>query len=260
MNEREKILRYYRASGDEDIAARLLNLADVVLRNRKYKVSEFLDPFEYSVAETIAKQYALSLKADGGYTSAERVKVAFMDQDFPGTIEFEITALSVSWDSRYYSLSHRDVLGALMSLSIKREVFGDIIMSKESCQIIADKAMLSFIIEHLVQIGSAPVSIEEIECTTILPREEKVKEVRTTVPSLRLDVVAASGFGTSRTKMTEDIKNEKVKVNWQDTKNPSLAIKQGDILSMRGRGRVEISEILGQTKKGRLSVVLKRFI
>ena len=57
MSEREKILRYYRGSGDGDLAARLLELAETALRNRKYKVSEFLDPYGYSIAETIGAHY-----------------------------------------------------------------------------------------------------------------------------------------------------------------------------------------------------------
>lgn len=260
MSQREKILRYYRASGDGDLAASLLDLADNVLRNRKYKVSEFLDPFGFSVAETIAQQYGLALKAEGGYHGAERVKIAFVDKDFPGRVEFDIKAIGVSWDSRYYHLTHRDVLGSLMGLSIKREVLGDIVMGKEGCQIIVDKSMFEFISCNLVKIGAAIISVTEIHLATILPREEKIKEIKTTVPSLRLDVVAAAGFGTSRTKMTSEINAEKIKINWQDTANPSLAVKKGDIISMRGRGRVEVCEVIGQTKKGRISIVLKRFM
>lgn len=260
MSQREKILRYYRASGDGDLAAKLLELAEFVLRNRKYKVSDFLDPFGFSVAETIAQQYGLELKADGGYPGAERVKVAFVDHDFPGKVDFEMNAIGVSWDARYYHISHRDVLGALMGLSIKREVLGDIIMGKDSCQIVVDKAMAVFISENLIKVGSAMVCSTAIDPAAISPREEKMKEIKATVPSLRLDAVAAAGFGTSRTKMTGEIHAEKVKINWQDTHNPSGTVKEGDIISMRGRGRVEVCEIVGQTKKGRVSIVLKRFI
>jgi RNA-binding protein YlmH len=94
----------------------------------------------------------------------------------------------------------------------------------------------------------------------IAPREERIKEIRTTIASLRLDVVAAAGFGTSRSRMAEEIAADKVKVNWQDAKGASQAIKPGDVISMRGRGRVEVCEVLGQTKKGRTSILLKRFI
>lgn len=261
MSAREKILRYYRASGEEDLAARLLDLAEQALRNRKYKTSEFLDPFGYSIAETIQAHYErIVLSSYGGYSRAERLKVAFSDCDFPASPDFNIIVLSTDWDTRYYQLNHRDVLGALMGVGIKREMIGDIIMQSAGCQIIMDASIGSFVIDNLQTIGAAPVQLKQIPAEEIITREEKVKEIRATVASLRLDAVAAAGFGTSRTKMAEDITSGKLKVNWQEVKSPSQSVKLNDILSMRGRGRVEISDIIGQTKKGRTSLLLKRFI
>jgi RNA-binding protein YlmH len=51
-----------------------------------------------------------------------------------------------------------------------------------------------------------------------------------------------------------------VKVNWKDAKNAAQAINEGDVISFRGRGRVEVEEVRGVTKKGRLSIQLKRYI
>ena len=99
-----------------------------------------------------------------------------------------------------------------------------------------------------------------MELDEIPPREQKVKEIRTTVASMRLDVIAAAGFGTSRSKMANEIDVDKVKVNWKDVKSSSQAIKEGDIISIRGRGRVEVAEVRGTTKKGRINLVLRRFI
>lgn len=261
MSEREKILRYYRASGDEDSAARLLDLGESAIRYRRYKVSDFLDPYLYSIAETIAAHYdRLQLLAFGGYHGAERVKAAFVDPDFPGKVDFTISALRISWDSRYYHLSHRDVLGALLGIGLKREIIGDLIMIQSGCQVILDATMVAFVLQNLTTVGSAPVSVTEFSPEEIAAREEKIKEIKTTVASMRLDVIAAAGFGTSRTKMADEIMADKVKINWQSIKNSAQTLKPGDVISMRGRGRVEVCDVLGQTKKGRLSVFLKRFI
>ncbi|HHV71507.1 MAG TPA: RNA-binding protein, partial [Clostridia bacterium] len=61
-------------------------------------------------------------------------------------------------------------------------------------------------------------------------------------------------------KMVEQIKGEKVKVNWKTVINPSFQLKEGDVLSVRGRGRVVLEAVLGETKKGRKSVLLKRYV
>jgi RNA-binding protein YlmH len=261
MSERDKILRYYKASGDAELAARLVDLAENVLKSRKYKISEFLDPYGFSIAETVAAHYErLILESDGGFHGAERIKVAFVGEDFLGKLDFGLAALDVNVDVRYYQLSHRDVLGAVLGLGLKREMVGDIIMGGSGCQIVCDQSMVEYISRNLVKIGSAPVVIEPLALIEIAPKEERVKEIRTTVASLRLDAVAAAGFGTSRTKMTSEIIADKVKVNWKDSKNAAQPVKSGDIFSMRGRGRVEVCEVFGQTKKGRFSVLLKRFI
>jgi RNA-binding protein YlmH len=72
MGDREKIIRYYQASGEGELAAKLLDLAEAALRNRKYKVTEFLDPYGYSIAETIGAHYdRLKIVSSGGYDGAE---------------------------------------------------------------------------------------------------------------------------------------------------------------------------------------------
>lgn len=261
MSEREKILRYYQASGEGDLAARLLDLAEAALRNRKYKVSEFLDPYGYSIAETIGAHYdRLELSSNGGYNGAERVKAIFVNEEFRGTPDAAIAGLSAAWDDRYYQITHRDVLGSLMGLGIKREIIGDIIMCGQGCQIIVDSSLVNFIMQNFNKVGAAAITVSQFNLADIIPREEKIKEIKTTVASLRLDVIAAAGFGTSRSRMSEEVAAGKLKVNWQEAKNSAQSIRANDIISMRGRGRVEVCEILGQTKKGRISILLKRFM
>ena len=263
MSEREKILRYYKADGEGDLAAHLLDIVENVVKSKKYKVSSFLDQYGFTIAETVAAHYKdTALLSSGGYDGAERLKAAFVHKDFlelSQSINFSMCVLSATWDWRYYQLSHRDVLGALIGQGIKRELLGDIVVSQGTCQIILDEQIKEYMISNLTSIGKAPVTVEEISLEEILPKEEKVKEVRATVASLRLDSVAAAGFGTSRSKMADAIAVSRLKVNFKETVNASQSVKAGDIISMRGRGRLEICEIPGQTKKGRYSVILKRY-
>ena len=110
MADREKILRYFRAGGDEQLAAKLLDLAEGANKSRKYRVSEFLDPHAYNVAEIIVANFEnIKLESYGGFQNAERVKVAFIAEDFYGTPDYGITCFLAGWDKRYYDLSHRDI-------------------------------------------------------------------------------------------------------------------------------------------------------
>lgn len=261
MADREKILRYFKAGGDEQLAAKLLDLADGANKSRKFRVSEFLDPHAYNVAEIIAANFDnIKIESDGGFANAERVKAAYIAEDFYGTPDFGMTYFQANWDKRYYDISHRDVLGALMGTGCKREAIGDIVFVPEGAQFVVEKTLANYLMSNLTSIGSAPVSVSEITKEELYQKEEKVKIINATVADLRLDAVAAAGYGVSRSRMAEEIKALNVKVNWQEAKKPAQSVVVGDIISFRGRGRVEVAEVRGTTKKGRTSITLKRFI
>lgn len=261
MADREKILRYFKASGDEQLAAKLIDLAEGANKTRKFRVSEFLDPHSYNVAEIVAANFDnIKIEACGGFNNAERVKAAFIADDFYGKPDYGIVCFLAAWDKRYYDLSHRDVLGAFMGSGCKREALGDIVFVPEGAQFVADKALAPYIRSNLTQIGAAPVSLTEIAMSDLLQKEEKVKVINATVADLRLDAVAAAGYGVSRSRMSDEIKALNVKLNWKEAKKAAQTVAEGDIISFRGRGRVEVAEVRGTTKKGRISITLKRYI
>ena len=127
-------------------------------------------------------------------------------------------------------------------------------------QFVVEKTLVNYLTSNLTQIGAAPVSLTAITPEDLLQKEEKVKVINATVADLRLDAVAAAGYGVSRSRMADEIKSLNVKVNWKEAKKAAQPVVEGDTISFRGRGRVEVAEIRGTTKKGRISVVLKRFI
>lgn len=261
MADREKIIRYYRGTEGAELVARLLDLAEIVARNRKFQLSEFLDPYGYTVAETVVASFNhIDLIADGGYQGAERQRVIFVHKDFLGKPDFSLEVIKAVWNDKFYSLSHRDVLGSVMGLGVKRELIGDILVKDDYAKIIVDKAMARFIEQNFTKIASASISVQFCSLEEIEPREEKCKEIKSTVASLRIDSIASSGFGSSRSKITDDIAADKLKLNWQLVKSGSKMVKEGDVLSMRGRGRIEVVQIFGTTKKGRISILLRRYI
>ena len=257
---KDKIIRFYKGSEAEESVVRMVDLAYQSLKNRKYKLTGFLSPFEQEVAGTVANSIGdINVDFDGGYVGAERQRVAFCHKEFAGTPAFEIAVIKAEWNGEFARLSHRDVLGSILSLGIERECVGDIIATKESAKILVDKKMTDYFTTNLTQIGGTKVKTVIDELTSIAAKEERFKEIRATVASLRVDSIAAAGFGMSRSKAAADIAADKVKLNWQSVKNASQSIKEGDILSMRGRGRLEVTEIRGFTKKGRTGVLLKRY-
>ncbi len=261
MKNRDRIIRYYKGSDNGELAARLIDLADSVAKGRPYAVSEFVTPGAVQIGETIqASANGIELRVFGGYQGAERVKLAFVQAEYGGTIDYGIVACRVSWDARYRLLSHRDVLGSLMGLGIDRSCFGDIIMAEDGAVILADGPLLTYLKQNFLKIAMVHVTVDEMDLSLIAPKEEKVKEIKTTVASMRLDAIASSGFGISRTKAAEAIKGDRVQVNWQPAKGPSQEIQEGDVISLRGKGRMEMVAITGTSRKGRIGVLLRRYM
>ncbi len=261
MADREKIIRFYKGTEGEAIVIKLIDAIEAVNKTHKFRATDFLDPYGCEIAETIAAHYSdISVNFYGGYIGAERQCASFVHEDFMGTPIYNISVIKASWNDKFYRLSHRDVLGALMGLGIKREQIGDLLITMGSVKIICTSKMADFICANLTQIGAANVSCETESLDSIAPREERCKEITSTVASLRIDSIAAAGFGSSRSKMITNIDTDKLKLNWQSVKNASQTVKEGDIISIRGRGRLEVAEIRGKTKKGRTVVLLKRYI
>ncbi len=257
---RDKIIRYYKGTEGESAAVKLVDFAAQAIKNRKCKLTGFLSPFEQEMAGVIANSLGeLNVDFYGGYRGAERQRAAFCHTEFQGTPNFEIAVIKAEWNGEFARLGHRDVLGSILSLGVDREHIGDIIATKDFARLLVDKKMCDYFTANLTQIGGTTVKTSVDELENITPKDERTKEIRATVASLRIDSIAAAGFGMSRSKAVQEIGAEKIKLNWQTVKNASQAIKAGDVLSMRGRGRLEVAEIRGLTKKGRVGVLLKRF-
>ena len=158
------------------------------------------------------------MESDGGFANAERSRIAFVAEDFYSTPDFGLVCYLVSWDKRYYTLGHRDILGAFMGMGCEREIMGDIVLVPEGAQFVADKSFANYIESNLCQIGAAHVSLQQIGREELKEKEEKVKIISATVAALRLDAVAAAGYGISRSRMAEEIKSQNVKLNWKEAK------------------------------------------
>ncbi|MFZ5631583.1 MAG: RNA-binding protein [Bacillota bacterium] len=202
----------------------------------------------------------LACRSDGGYSGAERKRVVicpdYMDPENAGS---GLAFLSITGSFYASRPGHRDFLGSLLGLGLKKEKIGDILVNEGGAQAVVAAEVMPYIRGHLSRVGRWEVTVEEISAGELKLPEEKLKTVNTTVPSMRLDVVAAAGFGVSRSKMADYIKSEKVNLNWQLKNSPSQPVKEGDIISIRGRGRVEVAGVSGTSRSGRIFITLKRY-
>lgn len=264
MFDRELILRRISKIEDKMLVSKLMDKAIKASHTGKFVFSDFLDPYQKRLIDKVFCSIDLiDYKYNGGYQGAEREIMVFcpknMSLDDHTYIKMPLKVIEISLRNMN-SLTHRDFLGALMGLGIKREKVGDILLEEDVASIIAINDIADFIRFNLFKIGSIKVDAEIKDIEEIRSPQQKLKEIKGTVASMRLDCIASAGFGISRSKIAEYIKAEKVSINWEKTVSLTKEVKEGDTISIRGKGRVILDSIGGATKKGRISVLLKKLI
>lgn len=258
--DRKELLERVQSPDDRKFIARVLDKITLVLKNHETVVTDFYDPYQQNLISPVLRLPGISFIWAGGYETAERRRLVigpeYLDMQ---EADRQLVPLSVTGNLKYQNLSHRDFLGSILALGIKREKVGDIIVTGQGCHVIVDEGIADYIVNNLSKISRVRVKAERVDPQSVDAPAENTKDINTTVSSLRLDALAAAGYGVSRTKMAGDIAAEKVKVNWNVVNDPSVNLKEGDIISVRGRGRVKVETVKGETKKGRVSVLLRRY-
>ena len=198
----------------------------------------------------------------GGFAGAERTVCAFLpdwqEEDVWLSGDCPIRAVRCTWASG--ALSHRDFLGAILGLGLDREKVGDLLVGDGECHILALEDVAGFLVMNLDQAGRTRLKTSPMALAELNPPEVKVKPIRDTVSSLRLDAVAAAGFSLSRGKAADLIASGKFQLNHRECLKPDRPVGSGDVMSCRGLGICVLTEVGGPSKKGRIMILLERYV
>lgn len=200
--------------------------------------------------------------AYGGYPDAERVILLFLPDylSLPLSPEEDPLSLLRLTQKGQQTLSHRDYLGALTGLGVKREIAGDILVREDGADLLVLAEMADFLTDHFEQAGRASLAAKRLPLADLILPEGRREELRDTVASLRLDNLVAAAFSTSRSDAAEAIQRGLVSVNSLILQKPDALVREGDKIVSRGKGKVLLKQVGGMTKKGRISVTLERFL
>jgi photosystem II S4 domain protein len=245
-----------------DVAVRVLDLAEQAIKTWEVFCTDFLSPPELvDVQQMFGRLTEIQFIPWGGFPQAERQRVAIARSELPlDASQVAVTALDISGNFLFDTATHRDFLGAMLGTGIVREKVGDIlVLGDRGAQAVVVPELVEFLEMNLTQVRSVPVKVRPIDLSELKIREPKKKEMTTVEASLRLDAIASAGFGMSRSKMADLISGGDVRVNWREVTQPSQQLKSGDLVAIRGKGRLEIGEI-ATTKKQRYRVQLTRFM
>ena len=203
------------------------------------------------------------LTAFGGYEGAERQMLVYLPEYLDETALTEEDSPIICLRATFYegdSPSHRDFLGALMGAGIARETVGDICVSKGSCDFFVTAEIAPYILQNFTSAGRTKLHLERIALSEVQVPEPEVVQIKDTVSSLRLDSIVSSGFRISRGAAAQYISAGKAAIDGLPCEKPDKAVAEGVKISLRGLGKIKLKTVNGLTKKGRISVVIDRYV
>lgn len=248
----------FTASLDSRHAVMFAHIFDMAQTSGRRSVSVYGDFLSENSISTLLcrKQYLpLAPVLFGGIEDASRQMVAFISEyDEP---DFPISAVRI-YSPRIKSLSHRDFLGSILGLGIKREKCGDIVILENECYAITHRDIASFIASNLTKVGREGVKCEECGLSDIKLPEKSFEPVTGTVATLRLDAVVSLFAGKGRSQAAELISAGFVFVNGILAGKNDMRLNEGDVISVRGYGKASL-EIGGKSKKDRTFITLNKY-
>lgn len=260
--DRANIERIAHTPEDRMLLAKVWDKINAGLRRNIPGNTCFLTPRELEMTRYLFGDLE-GLYAFGGYEGAERKMLVFLPDYLEENALYEEDSPLVCLRAKFYEgdcPSHRDFLGALMGAGIAREVLGDICVGKDSCDFFVTAEISPYILQNFTSAGRAKVSLNRIPLSEVSVPEPEVKEIKDTLASLRLDSVVSSGFRIGRSLAAQYISAGKAAVNGLPCEKPDKAVTEGDKISLRGMGKIKLKTVGGQTKKGRISVVIDRYV
>ncbi len=241
---------------------RLKELADKSYRQNVFTFSSFLGMAELDVYYRMEKDLLFSHPAlFGGDEEAERKVVRFGSPEELGyEEEYPISCIHVKPSAVKFSddFSHRDFLGALMNLGIERDCIGDIRVGDREGYLYCLSSMAEFICENLVQIKHTHVGCEVTGRMDTAKRDEP-KSVEVQVSSLRIDGCLSKVYHISRAESIALFRGGKVYVDGRLAENNSRMWKPGEVVNVRGFGKLVFKEVKYETKKGKICLAMDMY-
>lgn len=261
LEKRERIARLAETEADQILLARIEDRILGASQKNIPAATCFLSKREQLLAQRLLP--GVELHFFGGYPEAERAVCCYVP-DYYEADEYllgedgPIAALRASFYEND-TPNHRDFLGALMACGIKRETVGDILVQSDRCDFLVTREIQPYVLQTLESAGRAKLRLAPIPLSELRAPEVRTRQIKDTVAALRLDSVLSSGFGLSRAKAALYVESSKTAVNWLPCTKPDKPVAEGDQISVRGLGKIELTAVGGISKKGRIGILISRY-
>ena len=260
--DRKNIDKIAQTQEDKVLLAKIWDKINAGLRREIPASTCFLSPRELEMTRYLFGDLP-GLNRFGGYEDAERQMLVYLPEYMEESWLWEEDSPVVCLRAEFYegdSPSHRDFLGALMGAGIGRETVGDICVANGSCDFFVTREIAPYLLQNLESAGRTKLKLKEIPLKDAYIPQPEVLEIKDTLASLRLDSVISAGFRISRGSAGEYIAAGKATLNGLPCEKPDKPVEEGAVLSVRTLGKICLKTVGGQTRKGRISVIIERYL
>lgn len=235
--------------GEEEFVKRMLSIIENVSQQQTYYLSEFLTPYRQSIIQAlIGRNQDLKVEFYGGVENAEMKRCLIAPAYFSMSQEdFKIVTYEVLYPSKFETLKHSDLLGALMALGVKRELFGDIVIH-EGIYFACDQQISRLLEMEFKSVARAKIRLKETDKVITNHIDYQIKTFF--VRSFRLDVLLATFYHLSRNEVNRYIQAGFVKVNHKEVVENNFLCNNNDVISFKRHGRVKLVDSMRLTKQG----------
>lgn len=249
------IYQHFRREEYEIIDRFRSNISDVESDYTPF-LTGFMNPREQFIAKNlVGKRSSVKIEMNGGYKEADRKRILFYPDYFePDISDYEMQLLEIQYPTRFVSIHHRQILGAVMHSGLQRSVLGDIFTDGVRWQMIVDQKISCFLVSQINKIGSVKVKLTSQKFSNMVTPKNDWKQQNYLVNSERIDSLVSAGFGLSRNRAKELINNSKVQLNWMIIDRPDYQVRSNDVITVRGFGRLRFDEQTGITHKGKYKI------
>ena len=242
---------------ERDFVEKMIDACHQVEESYSYYLTAFLNPREEEILQSLAGYFHLQLHSSRQFLETEFVRVILApDYYLLEEEDFELMALEILYPRKFHQLTHSQILGTLLhQLGIKRDYIGDILLGEEQTFVILDRRFGELAQRSLSKISRVPVSWKEAVLSQLPAKtSQDVRSQQVLLSSLRLDKVVATAFHISRSNALKLIESGQVKLDYKEVKQPGKVLEVGQLVSVRGFGRVRLKEFLGFSKQGKLKL------
>ncbi len=239
-------------AADPELIRRAEDLSSRCAQRSVVTHSHFLTPAEqYAVRTAFSNRADVRLVFSGGVPGADRCAAFFLPEWYPEEDPAQECIRAAKVTAGFGTPGHRDYLGAVLAVGLKREWIGDIIIEGQRAYILCMDSVLDSIVLDLDHVGRFGVRRAEVPLSEVPAPVIKKKEMTFTVQSPRLDTVTGAMFGISRSSAAKAISAGLVSLNYSECTDTDAQVKPGDTISVRGKGKGVLSAEGGVSRKGR---------